>query len=592
MATPKIVPRAAGEGSLGDAAYGWGGAFITNTTTSSATQGGKLVLAADDGAVMASGHRLGVIEFKGAEDTSNTLTIGARIEALTDATWSASENGASLKFYTTDANASESLVLTLDSDKLATFAGSVNIDSVSISAIQTSSESFADNDTSLMTSAAIDDRINTAVAAEDTLAEMGDVALDSATSGNILTYNGATSRWTNTMFVGGTNCTMSLAVTGENTLNVDDAFITNNAADIMTVSDFGAAAALKIDANQPATNTAEDSVGLYIDYDRTVASSGTAAHNDIGIDLDVNSASLGTSSVKGMDIDVVGATSGTHTAIGIDLDVDSADTNVGMRINTAGTHIELVANADADDYATLAVADTGDLTIATVGDGTTDSDLILDVDGNIEINADGGTIEFKDGGTNLVSIDSTGALRSLNYRTMWIDAGSMVPAVTNGATAGTEEASTNDVMNDYYAFDTSTTEYVQFKVVLPEQWDAGTIKAKFYWKPASSTTTSHDVVWQIEATSHADGGTIDSSWGTAVQVQDTVLGTAAGRVHQSAATAAVTVAGSPGTGADELVYFRVARASGSAVADDLNEDAHLLGVLIQYKESLTTDAAW
>ena len=56
MATPKIVPRAAGEGALGDAAYGWGGAFVTNTTTSSATQGGKLVLAADDGAVMATGH--------------------------------------------------------------------------------------------------------------------------------------------------------------------------------------------------------------------------------------------------------------------------------------------------------------------------------------------------------------------------------------------------------------------------------------------------------------------------------------------------------------------------------------------------------
>ena len=65
MATPKIVPRAAGEGSLGDAAYGWGGAFVTNTTTSSASQGGKLVLAANDGAVMADNHRLGVIEFKG-----------------------------------------------------------------------------------------------------------------------------------------------------------------------------------------------------------------------------------------------------------------------------------------------------------------------------------------------------------------------------------------------------------------------------------------------------------------------------------------------------------------------------------------------
>ena len=123
MATPKIVPRAAGEGSLGDAAYGWGSAFVTNTTTSSATEGGKLTLSANDGAVMASGHRLGVIEFKGAEDTSNTLTTGARIEVVTDAIWSASENGASLNFYTTDGNASESQVLGMNSNKQATFSG-------------------------------------------------------------------------------------------------------------------------------------------------------------------------------------------------------------------------------------------------------------------------------------------------------------------------------------------------------------------------------------------------------------------------------------------------------------------------------------
>ena len=72
MSTKNIVPRAAGGGSLGTSAKGWGGLYATNITTSSATQGGKLVLAADDGAVMADNHRLGVIEFKGAEDTSNT----------------------------------------------------------------------------------------------------------------------------------------------------------------------------------------------------------------------------------------------------------------------------------------------------------------------------------------------------------------------------------------------------------------------------------------------------------------------------------------------------------------------------------------
>ena len=96
----------------------------TDTTTSSATEGGALVLQSDDGAAMASGHRLGVVEFKGAEDASNTRSIGARIEALADGTWSGSENKANLLFYTTDGT-TESEVLKLDSDKLATFAGKI-----------------------------------------------------------------------------------------------------------------------------------------------------------------------------------------------------------------------------------------------------------------------------------------------------------------------------------------------------------------------------------------------------------------------------------------------------------------------------------
>ena len=98
---------------------------ITDTTADATTAGGKMILVANDGAAMQSGSRLGVIEFKGAEDGSSNLTIGARIEATCDAAWTASENGASLEFYTTDANASESKVLTLDSNKLAAFEGEV-----------------------------------------------------------------------------------------------------------------------------------------------------------------------------------------------------------------------------------------------------------------------------------------------------------------------------------------------------------------------------------------------------------------------------------------------------------------------------------
>ena len=97
-----------GGGSLTVDAATSGNVSIVDTTASSATEGGNLILGSNDGAVMASGHRLGVLSFAGAEDTSSTLTTGARIEALADATWSASENGADLLFYTTDGNASQS----------------------------------------------------------------------------------------------------------------------------------------------------------------------------------------------------------------------------------------------------------------------------------------------------------------------------------------------------------------------------------------------------------------------------------------------------------------------------------------------------
>jgi hypothetical protein len=306
MATPNIVPIADGQGGIGTSSKGWGKLFITNTTTSSATEGANITLAANDGATMASGHRLGVIEFKGAEDGAGTLTTGARIEATCDDAWSASENGASLEFYTTDGNASQSKVLTLDSEKNATFVGAVKA---------------------------------------------------------------------------------NVTVTG------------------------------------------------------------------------------------------------------------------------------------------------------------------------------------------------------LNYRTIYIDAGSMVPTVTNGAAAGTEELATNDVMVDYFAFDTATDEKVQFKIVMPEQWDRGTIKAKFYWK--TSNTDTGNVAWFIQAVAHADSGALDTAFGTAVTATADAGNGTDNDLHITEASADMTVAGSPAEG--EMVMFQIYR---DVSADNYNADAHLLGVNIQYRESSIASTAW
>jgi len=105
------------------------GAKITslNTTASSTTQGGTFSLRCDDGAAMGDDHRLGVVQFEGAEDSSSNRQIGARIQAMCDAAWSASENGTRLEFYTMDGNASSELSLTLDSNLLATFSGGVTV---------------------------------------------------------------------------------------------------------------------------------------------------------------------------------------------------------------------------------------------------------------------------------------------------------------------------------------------------------------------------------------------------------------------------------------------------------------------------------
>ena len=77
---------------------------IVNVTTSNTDQGAVLRLGCDDGAVMVDTHRLGAIEFTGAEDTNNNMAVGARIEAVAMETWNDLNNGATLDFYTTPAD--------------------------------------------------------------------------------------------------------------------------------------------------------------------------------------------------------------------------------------------------------------------------------------------------------------------------------------------------------------------------------------------------------------------------------------------------------------------------------------------------------
>jgi len=103
------------------------GILIKDGTASSATEGGNLQLASDDNGALGIGHRLGVIEFAASEGTSDTLIVGAKIQAVADTAWTTSENGTRLELYTMDANAASELTLTLDSNQLATFAAGITM---------------------------------------------------------------------------------------------------------------------------------------------------------------------------------------------------------------------------------------------------------------------------------------------------------------------------------------------------------------------------------------------------------------------------------------------------------------------------------
>ena len=169
-------------------------------------------------------------------------------------------------------------------------------------------------------------------------------------------------------------------------------------------------------------------------------------------------------------------------------------------------------------------------------------------------------------------------------RTLWIDAGAFIARTTNGMAAATEEYATNDVMSDYFAADPTTDEAVQVRIAMPDAWDRGTIKVKFFW---TTGTAAGSVVWGIRGRAVSNDDAMDGAWGAAVTVTDAVIAT--GDLHVSGATAAVTIGGTPALG--DAVWLEPYRDADN-VSDDNTGDAKFLGIQIQYTEGSTEPSAW
>ena len=129
------------------------------------------------------------------------------------------------------------------------------------------------------------------------------------------------------------------------------------------------------------------------------------------------------------------------------------------------------------------------------------------------------------------------------------------------------------------AFDQTTSEGAQARFVMPQSWNAGTITARLRWTAASGTGT---VTWGVQAVALRDNVAIDTAFGTAVTVTDTLL--TVNYEHVTSTTAAVTIGNSPAKA--DTVILQVYR----DISDTLNADAVLLSVEIFSTINAATDA--
>ena len=174
------------------------------------------------------------------------------------------------------------------------------------------------------------------------------------------------------------------------------------------------------------------------------------------------------------------------------------------------------------------------------------------------------------------------------YDTIWVPSTAMTAKTTSGATYGEKELATNDIMKCYYSFDNQSEQFVMFDIVMPENWDRGAIRAKFYWAPSDdSGTVAKTVEWELGGVAVSNDDAMDVNITGAQVIFDTILAGENADLHISDTTPAITIAGTPALG--DLIQFEASRnISGT---DDYTTAALLFGILIQYKVGNTV-AVW
>lgn len=182
----------------------------------------------------------------------------------------------------------------------------------------------------------------------------------------------------------------------------------------------------------------------------------------------------------------------------------------------------------------------------------------------------------------LPAADLNSNFANLDYLNNKINAQFILPAsamAPGSAVAGTVSTPTNGNVHNFIDFADGAFGTAEVIFPLPADYNGGTITAQFYW--TADSTSGNSVLWGLYGVCIADDEPLDVAFGTEQTVLDANK-TTSYKLNISAATPALTIAGTPAAG--ELVNWRIVR-SGTHASDTLAAIARLIAVAINYTRS-------
>ena len=218
------------------------------------------------------------------------------------------------------------------------------------------------------------------------------------------------------------------------------------------------------------------------------------------------------------------------------------------------------------------------IVLISIGVGTASALITITLSGNVNITGDADV----DGNLNVdgdISGPTIDDISPIGTRDIFFSAEEIIPSLELGA----GNATTFDLGITVFraiSFDQSTPESASINWVPPRNYDGGTVRATFYWTATSGTSTD-TVDWMISGLAISDGDSMNAGTGDEVITSDALM--SALDLHISPESSAITIFGNPADA--DLIVFTITR---DIIIDDLDADANLIGVMIEYSIDAAT----